>query len=140
MRAVRELGRRVKQRRVRAGLSQRALASRVGKSHGWVSNLEHGVMQRPMAEDLTALASILGDEPADYLRLAGRVSLAAEDVIPAAPGLPPEALAAIEGAVERAMERFGDRLVQRLGELLADRQDDARSGRLPGRSRPRSRS
>ena len=113
---MRELGRRIKSRRTKLGLSQTELGRRVGRSHGHISNLEHGKTPDPPAELLTALAVELGDEPADYLRLAGRVALTAEDLVPARTGdLPPQLADAIERAVTSALQP----LLQRI-DLLVD--------------------
>lgn len=79
---LKELGRRAKQRRVLLGITQEDLALAVGRSHGWVSALEAGD-SNPPAEVITALAVALGERPEDYLQLAGRAVLRAENVVPA---------------------------------------------------------
>ena len=115
---MRDLGRRVRQLRTKAGVSQTALADAVGRSHAWVSDLENGKAGAIPAEVITALAVELGQEPADFLRLAGRAVLKAEDLVPVRQ-LDTAVLAAIERAVDRASERLGDRLEGLLRELLA---------------------
>jgi transcriptional regulator with XRE-family HTH domain len=72
----------VKQRRVLLGITQVGLAKAVGYTHGWVSSLEKGE-GNPPAEALTALAVALGEKPEDYLALAGKAVLRAENVVPA---------------------------------------------------------
>jgi transcriptional regulator with XRE-family HTH domain len=114
---VKALGKRVKARRTLLGMTQAELAGKVGRTHGWLSGIENGTGGETPAEVLSALAIELGDDPADYLRLAGRAVLTAEDVIPVPP-IDPRISAAIEGAVERSMERLGDRLETLLRELL----------------------
>lgn len=84
---MKELGRKIRARRVKAGLSVRAVAGQIHKSHAWLSNLERGI-GNPKSEDLTAIAVILGEDPAAYLRLAGRVNLAAAHVVPATEDMP----------------------------------------------------
>jgi transcriptional regulator with XRE-family HTH domain len=113
---VKELGRRIRARRVKLGLTQTELATRVGRGHPWLSAIEHGRGGEVPAEILTALAVELGESPVEYLRLAGRAVLQAENVIPT--DIDPRLGGAIEAAVDRAMGRLGDRLEVLLRELL----------------------
>lgn len=114
---MKQLGKRIRARRIILGLTQKQLAGRVGRTHGWLSAIEHGTAGGVPAEKLTALAIQLGENPADYLRLAGRAVLQAENVTPV-PGLDPRVSEAIDEAVTRAMDRLGDRLEALLRELL----------------------
>ncbi len=114
---MKELGKRILRARLARKMTQADLAGRVGKTHGWLSAIENGKAGVVPAEMLTALAIELGDEPGDYLRLAGRMVLQAEGVVPAS-ALDPRVSAAIESAVERSMDRLGDRLETLLRELL----------------------
>lgn len=82
------------------GMSQRALGAAIGKSHAWVQNLEKGLIEQPRSEDLTAIADVLGADPAEYLRLAGRVNLAAAKVIPAREELQPEWAVRLESKID----------------------------------------
>lgn len=118
---MKELGRKVKAQRAKMGLSQTDLGRRVGRTHGWVSNLEHGLIAEPPAEVLTAVATQLGHDPAEYLRLAGRVSLTADDLVPSrVADLPPETAAAVERAVANALTPLVER-IDRLLTLLEQR-------------------
>lgn len=116
---MKDLGRRVRARRLALGKSQTAVASAVSRGHAWLSALENGKGGEVPAEVIVALAVELAESPAEYLRLAGRAVLRAEDVLPVE--LDPRVLATIEKAVDRAFDRFGDRLVERLAELLQAR-------------------
>jgi transcriptional regulator with XRE-family HTH domain len=115
---VKELGRRVRARRLKLGKSQSAIARAVGRSHSWLSNLENGKGGDVPAEVLTALAIELSEEPTDYLRLAGRAVLRAEGVTPV--DLDPRVVAAIDQAVERGMDRLMDRLAERVAAHLRE--------------------
>lgn len=115
---MRELGKRIKARRLRLGIAQQELARRVGRTHGWLSAIENGKAGEVPAELLTALAVELGEDPADYLRMAGRAVLRAEDIIPGE--LDPRVVAAIDQAVERGMDRFADHLLDRLVQRLRE--------------------
>lgn len=112
---MKELGRRIKARRTKLGMSQTALAATVGRKHPWLSGLEKGE-GNPSAEIITALAVELGDDPAEYLRLAGRTVLRAESVVPT--NLDPRVSQAIDDAVSKAMDRLADRLIAFLDERL----------------------
>lgn len=114
---MKQLGRRILARRTLLGMTQEQLASKVSRTHGWLSAIENGLAGDTPSDLLTALAIELGEDPAEYLRLAGRVVLTAENIIPAA-ALDPRITAAIESAVERSMNRLGDRLEVLLHELL----------------------
>lgn len=119
---MKELGRRIKSRRVKLSLTQGDLASRVGRKHPWLSALEKG-SGNPSAEIITALAVELGEDPADYLRLAGRTILRAEGVVPS--NLDPRISAAIDDAVGRAMDRMADRLIEFLDQRLPRNENGA---------------
>lgn len=121
---MKELGRRVKTKRIRLGLTQTQVATSVGRKHPWLSAIENGKAGTVPAEILTLLAVQLGDDPAEYLRLAGRAVLQAEHVVPA-PALDPRVSAAIDEAVSRAMDRFGDRLLEFLDQRLGHTENGA---------------
>lgn len=104
---MKQLGKRILARRTRLGITQSALARKVGRTHGWLSAIENGQAGDTPSELLTALAIELGEDPAEYLRLAGRAVLVAEGVIPTAP-LDPRVIGAIEAAVERSIRRVGE--------------------------------
>lgn len=85
---MKELGKKIRARRLRLKVSLRKLATTVGKSHGWLLLLEQGQIQQPRSEDLTAIADALGEDPQVYLSLAGRVNLAAAHIVPATENVP----------------------------------------------------
>lgn len=116
---VKELGRTIVRGRRRLGMSQTALGDRVGRTHGTISNLERGLTDTPPVELLTAIALELGDNPADYIRMAGRVVLTAADLMPAARDLPVGLLDAIEERMRRA---FREELQAALAELRRPQQ------------------
>lgn len=88
-------------------MSLRGLARDLGMSHAWLSNLERGLMAEPKSEDLTAIAVLLGDDPAEYLRLAGRVSLAAAHLVPTKEDVPAWA-ARLEAKVNAQAKEIDD--------------------------------
>lgn len=97
------------------------VAAAAGMSHGWLVDLEKGT-GNPKSEALTAVAVKLGEDPKEYLRLAGRVSLTASDVTPATrPDLPPGMSDAIGVAVAEAMGPLLTRIDQLVALLEADR-------------------
>lgn len=114
---MKELGKRIRARRERLGLTQRSVARPLGRTHSWLSAIEHGT-GNPSAELLTALAVALSDDPAEYLRLAGRTVLRAEDIVPLA-ALDPRVSEAIEAAVARGFDRLVSRLESVLDRIAA---------------------
>jgi transcriptional regulator with XRE-family HTH domain len=121
---VKELGRRIKKRRLSLKLSLKEVAAAAGKSHGWLYSIEQGT-GNPPSEALTAIAAKLGDDPREYLRLAGRVSLTAADLAPIeTPNLPPGYATAIAAAVAEELAPLMERLDRVIGLLEVGR--DAR--------------
>lgn len=144
---VKELGRRIKRGRGRLGLSQTEFGRRVGRSHAQISNLERGVTDNPPAELLTAIAVEVGEDPADYLRLAGRVALTSERVVPGEIAAPPwadEMLQLLRSISDRLdlLGAAGDAIdaarLQVEAEAAAQQTGDRRGSR--GGSRPARRS
>lgn len=126
-----ELGRRVKRRRLALGYTQEYVSARVSRKHSWLVAVEKG-KGNPPAEIITALAQVLEEDPREYLKLAGRVALTAEDLVPArVADLPPETAAAVERAVSAALTPLVERIDQLLV-LLERRQDGPSQG--PGLS------
>ena len=114
---MRELGKRIHSRRVRLGLTLVDVATAVGRSHSWLTALEKGD-GNPPSEVLTALAIKLGEDPKEYLRLAGRVSLTAADVTPLTrPELPPGFADAVSAAVAAQLQPLLDRIDALLARL-----------------------
>lgn len=118
---MKDLGKRIKKRRLQLGLSLKVVAAAADRSHAWLLNLERGE-GNPPAEALTAIAVALGDDPRDYLRLAGRVALTASDVTPVTrPELPPGMSEAIASAVAEEVRPLLQRIDQLVALLEADR-------------------
>lgn len=118
---MKELGRRIRKRRLTLGLSLKEVAAAANRSHGWLLNLERGI-GNPTSESLTAVAVKLGDDPKEYLRLAGRVALTAADVTPVSlPDLPPAFAEAIAAAVAEELRPLMQRIDQLVTLLEADR-------------------
>lgn len=118
---MKELGKRIRARRVKLGYSLKRVAGVAGKSHGWLFAIEKG-QGNPKAEDITAIALELGEDPKEYLRLAGRVSLAASGVTPLTqPEIPAGMAQAIGAAVAAEMRPLLDRIDQLVALLEADR-------------------
>ena len=65
--APRDLGRRIKHRRVESGLTQLALASKAKVSRVYISKLEAGERQAPSLAVLERLAKVLGVRLADLV-------------------------------------------------------------------------
>lgn len=69
-----EFGTRIRQLRLQAGLTLRALAGRAGVDHTYLSKIENNKTGfEPGAEKIRALASALGADPLELLELAGKV-------------------------------------------------------------------
>jgi transcriptional regulator with XRE-family HTH domain len=114
---VKELGRRIKKRRLALGLSLQTVAAAASRSHGWLYSIEQGT-GNPKAESLTAVAIALGDDPREYLRLAGRVALTAADFAPmATPSVPVGVASAIADAVAEELRPLLERLDRLIGRL-----------------------
>lgn len=102
-------------------MTLKAVARAANKSHGWLLDIENGV-GNPRSEDLTAIAVTLGEDPKEYLRLAGRVALTAADVAPVTrPEIPPGMAEAIAQAVAEEMRPLLARIDQLVALLEADR-------------------
>lgn len=102
------------------GLSLKTVAAAADRSHGWLYSIEQGT-GNPPSEALTAIAVALGDDPREYLRLAGRVSLTAADLAPVnTPELPPGFASAIADAVAVELRPMMERLDRVLALLEAD--------------------
>lgn len=118
---MKELGRRIRRRRLQLGLSLREVAAAANQSHGWLVTLEKG-QGNPPSEALTAIAVMLGDDPREYLSLAGRVALTAADVSPMTrPDLPPAFAEAIAAAVAVELQPLLARVDRLVALLEADR-------------------
>lgn len=116
---MKELGRRIKKRRLQLGMTLKEVADAANRSHGWLHSLEKGE-GNPTSESLTAVAVKLGDDPREYLRLAGRVALTAAAVTPIArPDLPPGLSEAIATAVAQEVRPLLDRIDQLVALLEA---------------------
>lgn len=81
---MRAFGQSVLLARTKRRMSQDALARAVGKSHGWVSLLERGLIEKPYPEDLRRVVETLGMPEKELTRLVA--SLSSEGVAPAGPG------------------------------------------------------
>ena len=68
-----QLGRRLKELRGRAGLTQRELARRVGVNYSYVSKIEHGAVAPPGEKLIERLTSVLGADEEELTALAGRI-------------------------------------------------------------------
>lgn len=116
---MRELGKRIRKRRLLLGLSLKQIAAAANRSHGWLLNVERGI-GNPPSEALTAIAVALGDDPKEYLRLAGRVSLTAADVTPLTR---PELPAGMTEAIGQALAAQLEPLIARIeAQLPPDRE------------------
>jgi transcriptional regulator with XRE-family HTH domain len=68
---MRDFGEKVLLARTKRRLSQDALARQIGKSHGWLSLLERGLIEQPRLEDIYAIAQALELDPKEMAQLAG---------------------------------------------------------------------
>lgn len=91
----------------------RGLASRSGVSAETIYRLFNGVGQPDLAT-ITALAVALGEKPEDYLQLAGRAVLRAENVVPAT-----RMITLTDGELEAMLTRAAERAVRN---VYAERQ------------------
>lgn len=147
------LGRRIALHRTRRGMSQRDLAAAVGRSEGWVSQVERGARTVDRMSVLRSVADALGvpvvelasetpiiattdghPEPVRALRAV--LADAAALRYAAAPG-PAVPLSELVGRVDRAWDLAHaadtDQLVPLLVELIPDLETAARSARGQGR-------
>jgi transcriptional regulator with XRE-family HTH domain len=64
-------GTRVRLRRLQAGLTQTGLADRLGRTQGWVSKVESGVVELDRISVVNEVAAILGAHPRDLVAAPG---------------------------------------------------------------------
>lgn len=67
-----QFGARLKELRIRATLTQRGLATKVGVTPSYLSKIEHGVLAPPSASTISKIASILKADANELLSLAGK--------------------------------------------------------------------
>ncbi|MBN2240876.1 MAG: helix-turn-helix domain-containing protein [Dehalococcoidales bacterium] len=68
-----KFGKRIKELRLKAGLSQRVVADAAGISFTYLSKIENGVMPPPGEEVIVKLAEVLSGDKDELLTLAGKV-------------------------------------------------------------------
>lgn len=109
---MRLLGEKVLLARTKLRLSQDAVARAVGKSHGWLSLVERGLIDRLALEDVYALARVLELDRDEMTRLAGFDEPAAGPV--------GRRITLTEGELEALLRRA---VVQGVAEALGEAQD-----------------
>jgi transcriptional regulator with XRE-family HTH domain len=68
------LGKEVRERRLRRKFTVRALAAKVGVTHGYISQLENGIGSPPSEEFLRKLAPVIGASLEKLMSLRGKLS------------------------------------------------------------------
>jgi len=67
-----QFGARLKELRIRATLTQRGLAAKVGVTSSYLSKIEHGALAAPSTSTISKIASILKTDANELLSLAGK--------------------------------------------------------------------
>jgi len=97
--------------RIAKGYSLRKFAELVGLSPTYVSQVEQGKIQRPpTAERVRTMAELLGQDPDEWIALAGRIPEDVHDIIKGEPRAMPALLRAAEGLTAEELQKLADEL------------------------------
>lgn len=99
-------GHRLREKRVNKGFSLRKFAELVGVSPTYLSQVEQGNVQPPTADRVKRMAEILGDNPDEWIALAGRVPGDLPKIIQEQPTEMPELLREASGLTAEQLRKL----------------------------------
>lgn len=99
-------GRLLRDKRVEKGFSLRKFAELVGVSPTYLSQVEQGNAQPPTADRVKRMAELLGDNPDEWIALAGRVPGDLSRIIQEQPTEMPELLREASGLTAEQLRKL----------------------------------
>jgi transcriptional regulator with XRE-family HTH domain len=96
-RNLKTFGQVLREKRIEKGYSLRKFAELVGISPTYLSQVEQGNVDPPTAERVRRMAEILGENPDEWIALAGRVPEDLPEIIQKQPTEVPDLLRAVRG-------------------------------------------
>lgn len=90
-------GEALRERRLAKGFSLRQFAAEVGVSPTYLSQVEQGNVQPPTADRVKRMAELLGENPDEWIALAGRVPEDLPEIIQHVPTEVPDLLRSVKG-------------------------------------------
>ncbi len=102
----RRFGQKLRQKRIAKGYSLRKFAAQVGVSPTYLSQVEQGNVQPPTADRVRRMAELLGENPDEWIALAGRVPEDLPEIIQSHPLQIPELLREASGLTAQQLQRL----------------------------------
>ena len=102
----RVFGQMLRQKRIERGFSLRKFAQLVDVSPTYLSQVEQGNVQPPTADRVKRMAELLGENPDEWIALAGRVPVDLPEIIHSHPRQIPELLREAGGLTAEQLERL----------------------------------
>ncbi|GIW90228.1 MAG: transcriptional regulator [Pirellulaceae bacterium] len=99
-------GQRLRNKRIAKGYSLRKFAELVGVSPTYLSQVEQGNVQPPTADRVKRMAELLGENPDEWIALAGRVPEDLPAIIQEEPTAFPELLREARGLTAEQLRRL----------------------------------
>jgi len=107
----------VRQKRIDKGYSLRKFAELVGISPTYLSLVEKGKVERPpTVERVRKMAELLGENPDQWIAMAGRVPDDLSEIIRSEPEAMPELLRAAKGLSAEELRKITKRMEKKRGE------------------------
>lgn len=99
-------GRLLRDKRVQKGFSLRKFAELVGVSPTYLSQVKQGNIDPPTAERVHRMAELLGENPDEWIALAGRVPEDLPEIIQKQPTEVPDLLRAVKGMTAAQLRKL----------------------------------
>jgi transcriptional regulator with XRE-family HTH domain len=99
-------GSRLRDKRIAKGFSLRKFAELVGVSPTYLSQVEQGNVQPPTADRVKRMAELLGENPDEWIALAGRVPEDLPPIIQKQPTAMPELLREASGLTAEQLRKL----------------------------------
>ncbi len=74
-----------REKRRKAGLTQRQLAERAGLDYSYISKIENGRLPPPAADTIVVLCQVLGLTPDELLAITGKIPSGVQQMLSASP-------------------------------------------------------
>ena len=105
-------GQMLREKRIAKGFSLRKFAQLVAVSPTYLSQVEQGNVQPPTADRVKRMAELLGENPDEWIALAGRVPEDLPEIIQSHPREIPELLRAASGLTAQQLERLREAAIK----------------------------
>lgn len=103
-------GQRLREKRIEKGFSLRRFAELVGVSPTYLSQVEQGNVMPPTADRVKRMAELLGENPDEWIALAGRVPDDLPEIIQQRPTEMPELLREASGLTDDQFRELREQL------------------------------